>query len=45
MESRTALDRLPRLAEVVETAAFMASHWAGAITGTVVNISCGSVLD
>lgn len=45
MESGTALRRLPRLAEVAETAAFMASDRAGAITGTVVNISCGSVLD
>jgi len=45
MESGTALRRLPRLAEVAETAAFMASDRAGAITGTVANISCGSVVD
>ncbi|WUD75278.1 SDR family oxidoreductase [Streptomyces sp. NBC_00510] len=43
MERGTALRRLPKLAEVAETAAFMASDRAGAITGTVVNLSCGSV--
>lgn len=45
MERGTALRRLPKLAEVAETAAFMASDRAGAMTGTVVNLSCGSTLD
>ncbi|HEX3816095.1 MAG TPA: SDR family oxidoreductase [Mycobacteriales bacterium] len=45
MESGTSLRRLPRLAEVAETAAFMASDRASATTGTVVNLTCGSVLD
>lgn len=45
MERGTALRRLPRLAEVADTAAFMASDRAGAVTGTVVNLSCGSVID
>lgn len=45
MTDGTALGRLPRLAEVGETAAFLASDQASAITRTVVNVSCGSVLD
>lgn len=45
MERGTALRRLPKLAEVAETAAFVASDRAGAMTGTVVNLSCGSTLD
>jgi hypothetical protein len=35
----------PHLAEVADTPAFLASDRAGAITGSVVNLSCGSVLD
>jgi 3-oxoacyl-[acyl-carrier protein] reductase len=45
MDSGTVLGRLPRLGEVGDTAAFLASGRGGAITGTVVNLSCGSVLD
>jgi NAD(P)-dependent dehydrogenase (short-subunit alcohol dehydrogenase family) len=45
MAQSTLLKRLPTLSEVAETAAFMASDRAGAITGTVVNLSCGSVVD
>ncbi|MDX3071137.1 SDR family NAD(P)-dependent oxidoreductase [Streptomyces sp. NPDC088354] len=45
MERGTALRRLPRLAEVADTAAFVASDRAGAMTGTVVNLSCGAVHD
>jgi 3-oxoacyl-[acyl-carrier protein] reductase len=41
----TVLGRLPRLSEVAETAAFIASDRASAITRTVINVSCGSVLD
>jgi len=41
----TALGRLPRLAEVAETAAFLASDRAGAITGAVVNLTCGAIVD
>jgi 3-oxoacyl-[acyl-carrier protein] reductase len=41
----TALGRLPRLAEVGETAAFLASDDAGAITGAVVNLTCGAIVD
>ena len=45
MTDSTALGRLPSLREVGETAAFLASDRASAITRTVVNVSCGSVLD
>jgi len=41
----TGLGRLPRLAEVADTAAFLASDGAGAITGAVVNLTCGAVVD
>jgi len=39
----TMLRRAPRLAQVADTAAFLASDQAGAITGTIVNASCGLV--
>ncbi|MFI5159962.1 MAG: SDR family NAD(P)-dependent oxidoreductase [Sphingobacteriales bacterium] len=45
MESMTVLKRLPNLAEVANTAAFIASDQASAITGTVINLSCGSIVD
>jgi 3-oxoacyl-[acyl-carrier protein] reductase len=45
MSDGTVLGRLPKLSEVADTAAFLASDRAGAITRTVVNLSCGSVLD
>jgi 3-oxoacyl-[acyl-carrier protein] reductase len=41
----TLLGRLPRLAEVAETAAFIASDRAGAMTGAIVNLTCGSMTD
>jgi 3-oxoacyl-[acyl-carrier protein] reductase len=41
----TALGRLPRLAEVAGTAAFVASDFADAMTGAVVNLSCGAIVD
>ena len=41
----TMLKRLPTLSEVAETAAFLASDRAGAMTGTVANLSCGAVVD
>lgn len=33
----------PHLAEVADTAAFLASDRAAAITGTIVNVTCGLV--
>ena len=45
MIQNTALRRLPRLAEVAETAVFVASEHAGAMTGAIVNLSCGAIVD
>lgn len=45
MAKSTLLKRLPTLSEVAETAAFIASDGAGAMTGAVVNLSCGAVVD
>jgi NAD(P)-dependent dehydrogenase (short-subunit alcohol dehydrogenase family) len=39
-----ALRRAPRLADVAEVAAFLASDRAGGITGTMTNVTCGLVL-
>jgi len=39
------LQRPPKLAEVAEFAAFVASDRAGAMTGAIANLTCGSVLD
>lgn len=41
----TALGRLPALSEVADTAAFLASDGAGAMTGAVVNLTCGAIVD
>jgi NAD(P)-dependent dehydrogenase (short-subunit alcohol dehydrogenase family) len=41
----TLLGRFPTLAEVASFAAFVASDRAGAMTGAVVNLTCGSVVD
>ncbi len=45
MESMTLLKRLPKLSEIAGTAVFIASDSANAITGTTINITCGSVID
>lgn len=42
---QTLLGRLTTLAEVGNTAAFMASDQASAITGAVANVSCGALVD
>jgi len=39
----TMLRRAPRLAQVAEVAAFLASDRAGAMTGTITNVTCGLV--
>ena len=44
-EQGTLLKRLPTLAEVADTAAFIASDRAGAMTGAVVNLSAGGITD
>ena len=41
----TLLKRLPTLAQVANVAAFLASDQAGAMTGTVVNLTCGALVD
>ena len=45
LEQGTLLKRLPTLAEVADTAAFIASDRAGAMTATVTNVSAGSITD
>jgi 3-oxoacyl-[acyl-carrier protein] reductase len=43
-EDQTLLGRLPTLAQVADAAVFLASDRAGAITGTVIDLSCGNAL-
>ena len=45
MENGTALGSLPTLDEVANAAVFMASDRAGAMTGTIANLTCGSIMD
>ncbi len=45
MENGTVLGSLPTLKEVTNAAAFMASDQASAITGTIANLTCGSIMD
>jgi len=41
----TLLGRLPRLADVASSAAFVASDGAGSMTGAVMNLTCGAIVD
>ncbi|MGH3302601.1 MAG: hypothetical protein ACRDOK_13125 [Streptosporangiaceae bacterium] len=41
----TLLGRLPSLAEMAGTAVYLASDAAGAITGAMVNLTCGAIID
>jgi NAD(P)-dependent dehydrogenase (short-subunit alcohol dehydrogenase family) len=41
----TLLQRFPTLAEVADFAAFAASDRAGAMTGAIANLTCGSLVD
>ena len=45
VEQEALLRRRPAVDEVAHVAAFLASDRAGAMTGTVVNVSCGTVVD
>jgi 3-oxoacyl-[acyl-carrier protein] reductase len=45
MENGTALGRLPALDEVAQAAVFFASDRASAMTGTIANLTCGSIMD
>jgi NAD(P)-dependent dehydrogenase (short-subunit alcohol dehydrogenase family) len=42
---RTMLKRMPKLAEVANVAALLASDRAGAVTGMVANVTCGEIAD
>lgn len=44
MTDGTALGRMPTLQQVADAAAFAASDRAGAITGAVLNLTCGSIM-
>jgi NAD(P)-dependent dehydrogenase (short-subunit alcohol dehydrogenase family) len=44
-ERDTLLRRLPTLEQVADAAAFFASERAGATTGAIVNLTCGSLVD
>jgi 3-oxoacyl-[acyl-carrier protein] reductase len=41
----TMLKRMPRLAEVANVAALMASDYANVVTGAVANVTCGELVD
>ena len=41
----TLLGRLPTLSELAGTAVYLASDAAGALTGAMVNLSCGAIID
>jgi 3-oxoacyl-[acyl-carrier protein] reductase len=41
----TLLGRLPTLAELADTAVYLASDGAGAMSGAVINLSCGAIID
>jgi 3-oxoacyl-[acyl-carrier protein] reductase len=45
LKEMTLLKRLPSLADVGNVAALMASDYAGTMTGTVANMSCGQIVD
>jgi 3-oxoacyl-[acyl-carrier protein] reductase len=45
IENLTLLKRLPTLADVANTAAFLASDHAAAMSGTVANLTCGMSVD
>ncbi len=41
----TLLGRLPTLAQLAGTAVYLASDAAGAVTGAMINLSCGAIID
>ncbi|HEX2037832.1 MAG TPA: SDR family oxidoreductase [Chloroflexota bacterium] len=45
MDQGTVLGRLPTLRQVADAAVFAASDRAGALTGAIVNLTCGSLMD
>jgi NAD(P)-dependent dehydrogenase (short-subunit alcohol dehydrogenase family) len=45
LKDRSLLGRVTTLADVGNAAAFMASDQAGAMTATIANLTCGTVVD
>ncbi len=45
LKEMTLLKRLPSLADVGNVAVLMASEYAGSMTGTVANMTCGQIVD
>jgi NAD(P)-dependent dehydrogenase (short-subunit alcohol dehydrogenase family) len=45
MASHTLLRKLPLLADIANWAVFLASDQAGAMTGAVINLTCGEIVD
>jgi 3-oxoacyl-[acyl-carrier protein] reductase len=45
MTAGTALKRMPKIQELANAAAFAASDQASGMTGTIMNVTCGSVFD
>ena len=45
MKNGTVLGRLPTLDEVANAAVFLASDRTSAMTGTIANLTCGSIMD
>lgn len=41
----TLIPRLPRLADIAAAAVFLASDQAGATTGTVLDLTCGAIVN
>ena len=44
-KERTLLKRFPKLEEIASAAAFAASDGAGAMTGAIMNLTCGTLVD
>jgi 3-oxoacyl-[acyl-carrier protein] reductase len=45
LKEMTLLKRLPSLADVGNVAVLMAADYAGSMTGTVANMTCGQIVD
>lgn len=45
MTTGTALGRMPTLQQVADAAVFVASDRASAMTGTILNLTCGSIMN
>jgi 3-oxoacyl-[acyl-carrier protein] reductase len=43
--TNTLLGRLPRLSDLAGTAVYLASDGAGAVSGAMVNLTCGAIID